>query len=105
MGTDRNRKRLEKIEGSLTPREIVALWVEELAKFNSIDDYVRVDEPKTRAERRLPECYQQIENGIAGHPDGRGKNSPKTYAGSFYGSGQAKWCSLSSALRSERACS
>ena len=40
MGTDRNRKRLERIESSLTPKEIVALWIEDLAKFNSTEDYI-----------------------------------------------------------------
>ena len=39
MGRDRNRERLERIEGSLTPKEIVASLIEEFAKFDSIDDY------------------------------------------------------------------
>ena len=41
MGKDRNRERLERIEALLRPREFVALWVEDLAKFNSMDEYAR----------------------------------------------------------------
>jgi hypothetical protein len=40
MGTDRNRKRLKKAEGVLMPREIVASWIEEFAKFASFSDYL-----------------------------------------------------------------
>jgi hypothetical protein len=74
MGTDRNRKRIEKIENSLTPREVVALWVEGLAKFNSLEDYISwIAEDSSRAP--LPKMLQQIESGIAGRPNGQGKNS------------------------------
>ena len=74
MGTDRNRKRLERIESSLTPTEIVALWIEDLAKFNSTEDYISwIAEDSSRAP--LPKMLQQIESGIIGLPNGQGKNS------------------------------
>ncbi len=74
MGTDRNRKRLEKVEISLTSREIVTLWVEGLAKFNSLEDYMSwIAEDSSRAP--LPKMLQQIESDIAGRPNGQGKNS------------------------------
>ena len=74
MGTDRNRKRIEKIENSLTPGEVVALWVKGLAKFNSTEDYISwIAEDSSRAP--LPEMLQQIESGIIGRPNSQGKNS------------------------------
>jgi len=39
MGTARNQMRLETIEKSLTPRELVNCCIEERAKFNSAADY------------------------------------------------------------------
>ena len=74
MGTDRNRKRLERIEISLTSREIVTLWVEGLAKFNSLEDYMSwIAEDSSRAP--LSKMLQQIENGIIERANGHGKNS------------------------------
>src|ERR1700758_873225 len=74
MGTDRNRKRIEEIERSLTPREIVALWVEQLEKFDSFEDYASwVAEDPSRAP--LPKIFQQIESSILGRLAGGGKSS------------------------------
>jgi hypothetical protein len=74
MGTDRNRKRLEQVENSLTPREIVTSWVEGLTKFDSTEDYISwITEDSSRAP--LPQMLQQIESGIIGRPNGQGKNS------------------------------
>ena len=36
MGRERNRKRLEKVESLLRPKELVASWIEDFAKFNSV---------------------------------------------------------------------
>jgi hypothetical protein len=73
MGTDRNLKRIEKIENSLTPREIVAWWVEGLAKFDSFEDYASwVAEDPSRAP--LPKMLQQIESSIPGRSNAGGKS-------------------------------
>ena len=34
------RRRIEKIEGSLTPRQAVLLWLEEAAQLGSLREYV-----------------------------------------------------------------
>jgi hypothetical protein len=72
MGTDRHSKRIEKIESSLMPREMVTLWVEDVAKFDSFEDYALwVAEDSSRAP--LPKMFQQIESSILGLPAGGGK--------------------------------
>lgn len=74
MGRDRNRGRLEKIENSLTPKELVASWIQDFAKFDSADDYMSwIFEDVSRAP--LPKMLQQLESSITKRPDGRGKNS------------------------------
>ena len=67
MGTDDN-KRLDKIEALLRPREFVALWVQELAKFNSMDEYARwMSDDSSRAP--LSRMIWQIKNRITKHSD------------------------------------
>jgi hypothetical protein len=74
MGADRNRRRLEKIENSLRPRELVASWTEDFAKFGSFEDYASwVSQDDSRAP--LNKMFGQIESSITGDPDGRRKNS------------------------------
>ena len=74
MGKDGNRRRLDKIESSLTPKEIVASWLQDLTKFDSLEDYLLwVAEDRSRAP--LPKMFQQIEGSITKRPDGRGKDS------------------------------
>ncbi|MCZ7662722.1 MAG: hypothetical protein M5U22_07205 [Thermoleophilia bacterium] len=48
------KRRLEKIEASLTPQQAVLLWMEEAHKFGSLMDYARwlVEQPE--------ECYPLI---------------------------------------------
>lgn len=71
MGTD--EKRLDKIEALLRPREFVALWVQELAKFNSMDEYVRwMSDDSSRAP--LSRMIRQIKNRITKHSDVRSKD-------------------------------
>ena len=76
MGKDRNRERLERIEGSLTPKEMVASLIEEFAKFDSIDNYAAwVAEDPSRLP--LHRMHQQLKSGVSRHQDGRGKNSSR----------------------------
>jgi|GEM_PF-5807416 len=61
MGTD--QKRLDDAEGLLTLAEIVALWVQELLKFDSLQDYVRwMTEDSSRSA--LGRMFRQIKKGI-----------------------------------------
>jgi hypothetical protein len=76
MGTDRNRKRLEKVERSLMPREIVASWIEEALKFESQENYALwVAEDVTRAP--LDKMLRQIRDGVAQCPGYREKHSSR----------------------------
>jgi hypothetical protein len=77
MGADRNRKRLEKIESSLRPRELVASWIEDFAKFSSFEDYVSWVYQDRLSRAPLDKMFQQIETGITGRRDGRENSSVK----------------------------
>ena len=74
MGTERNRKRLKQIEGSLTPDPVVLSWVKEFTKFDSLRDYAEwVSKDLTRMP--LPGMFQKIESGISGGLDGYNRSS------------------------------
>ena len=74
MGANGNRKRLDKIEGSFTPKEIVASWIQDFAKLSSFEDYLSwVSEDESRMP--LDKMFGQVESSITGGPDGRRKNS------------------------------
>ena len=67
MGTHQNR--LDGVEGSLTPAEVVAIWAKELSKFDSLQDYVSwMVEDSSRAP--LGRMLRQIKKGI---PRGSGR--------------------------------
>jgi len=74
MGIDRNRNRIEKIENSLTPREIIASWVEQLAKFDSIESYM-LSMVEDSSPSPIHTMLQQIKSGTTRGLDGPGKNS------------------------------
>jgi hypothetical protein len=64
MKTERNRKRLNKIELALTPDPVVVSWVEDLAQFDSLHEYaVWVSRDFTRAP--LPKMFRKIESSIS----------------------------------------
>src|SRR5437879_3381118 len=74
MGTD--QKRLDKAESSLTPREVVALWFQEVAKFDSLPDYVSwMIDDSSRAP--LGRMLQQIRKGIPRRSGGRGQDESR----------------------------
>ena len=76
MRTDRNRKRLEKVENSLTPREVVLSWIEEALKFESLENYgLWVAEDGTRAP--LDKMMRQIRDGVAQCSGYRNKHSSR----------------------------
>ena len=76
MGTNRNRKRIEKIERSLTPREIVASCIEEALKFESHENYALwVAEDVTCAP--LNKMLRQIRDGVAQCPGYRDKHASR----------------------------
>ena len=76
MGTDRNRKRLEKVERSLMPREVVLSWIEEVLKFESHENYALwVAEEVTRAP--LDKMLRQIRDGVAQCSGYREKHSSR----------------------------
>ena len=63
METHQNR--LDGVEGSLTPAEVVAIWAKELSKFDSLQDYVSwMVEDSSRAP--LGRMLRQIKKGIPG---------------------------------------
>ena len=65
MGTDRNRQRLENAESALMPREIVASWIKELAKFDSLADYAHWVADEFNPDP-LSTLLQQIQSGSGG---------------------------------------
>ena len=74
MGTD--QRRLDKAESSLTPKEVVALWVQELPKFDSFEDYVSwMAENSSRAP--LGRMLQQVRKGIPRRSGGRGEDESR----------------------------
>jgi hypothetical protein len=71
MATD--QRRLDKAESSLTPREVVALWVQELARFDSLEDYVFwMNDDSSRPP--LGRMLQQIRKGIPRRSGVRGQD-------------------------------
>ena len=74
MGTD--QKRLDKAEGSLTPAEVVAMWAKELAKFDSLQDYVSwMTDESSRAP--LGRMLRQIKKGIPKRSGRRGQDESR----------------------------
>jgi hypothetical protein len=83
MGTHQNR--LDGVEGSLTPAEVVAIWAKELSKFDSLQDYVSwMVEDSSRAA--LGRMLRQIKKGI---PRGSGAVAVRNL-GTCFASDQAK---------------
>ncbi len=75
MGMDRNRNRIKKIEGALTPKEIVALSIQELTKFDTPDHCASwIAEEPSRAP--LDRMRQQVQNGVLQHQEGALKILP-----------------------------
>ena len=66
--------RIKKIEGALTPKEIVALSIQELTKFDTPDHCASwIAEEPSRAP--LDRMRQQVQNSVLQHQEGRAKNS------------------------------
>src|SRR5438105_3631981 len=68
-----DRKRLDKIESSLTPREIVALWVQEIAKSDSMEEYASwaVD---NLSRSPLLRMLQQLKDGMPKRSGGQNES-------------------------------
>lgn len=76
MGTARNHRRLETIEKSLTPRELVHRCIEERAKFNSAVEYAAwLAEDQNRAP--VDRVLAQIASTSAEAPPGTKQSSGK----------------------------
>ena len=74
MGTD--QRRLDKAESTLTPKEVAALWIQELPNFDSFEDYVFwIADDSSRAP--LGRMLQQIRKGIPRHSGGRGEDGSR----------------------------
>jgi hypothetical protein len=74
MATNRNRKRIENIEKTLTPREQLAYYIEERAKFASREEYANwlAEDPDRRP---LTKILQTIASASADGSPGASKNS------------------------------